>query len=98
VIDLQAQKTMALMKPQHDVMENLLHIVRLTLMKNEGLMISVPESVSKTSFIGRGQNGFSSAELTRRVNSMGRLVEASAVARSQEDLSVRAEARFLGCK
>lgn len=98
VVDIQAQKTMALMKPQHDVVENLLHIVRLSLMKNEGLMISIPESLSKTSFVGRGQTGFSNAQLTRRVNSMGRLVEAAAVARSQEDLSVRPEARFLGCR
>lgn len=98
VIDMQAQKTLSMMKPQHDIMENILHITRLALMKNEGLVISVPSKLSETSFVGRGQKDFSDAELLSRIKAMGPLVEAAAVARSREALSVRGEAKFSGCR
>ena len=97
IVDLQAEKTMVLMRPQHEVMENVLQITRLALMKHEGIVIEVPEQLMKTHYVGHGRQGFSDAELERRVQSVGRLVELAAIAKDQEDLS-RSGPPFRGCR
>ena len=97
VIDMQAEKTMALMRPQHDVMENVLQITRLALMKYEGIIISVPARLSDTKYVGRGRKWADDGELERRIQMMGRLVELAAIAKDREDLS-RTRNPFQGCR
>lgn len=98
VIDMAAQRTRSLMKPLHDITENILQITRLALLKNEGLIISVPSNLMETAFVGRGEKGAIDPELKRRIDDMGRLVEVAAVARSGDSISSTGKPKFLGCR
>ena len=94
----QAQKTKALMRPQHDITENLLHITRLALLKHEGIEISIPSDFSQARYIGRNRRASNDAEMQQRVQMTGRLVENAAVAKEREDLSNIGKVPFQGCR
>jgi hypothetical protein len=98
VIDPQAKKTIALMRPQHDITENILHITRIALLQHEGIVLSVSEEFSKTKYVGRTKRSASSLELERRIQQMGGLVERAAIARDREDLSRMGKPTFEGCR